>query len=53
MKDSTRAKNLIQEKRITKAMGGRQIVIGKLFIEAKTKITPSHEKRRLCHSGIR
>lgn len=54
MKDSTRAKSSIQEKRIAKAMGGRQVVgsgstpflkgdvvVDKLFIEAKTKMNPS------------
>lgn len=54
MKDSTRAKSSIQEKRIAKAMGGRQVVgsgstpflkgdviAGDLFIEAKTKMNPS------------
>ena len=52
MKDSTRAKSSIQEKRIAKAMGGRQVVgsgstpflkgdvvVDKLFIEAKTKMS--------------
>lgn len=50
-KDSTRAKSSKQEKRIAKALGGRQVigsgstpflkgdvVAGKLFIEAKTKM---------------
>lgn len=54
MKDSTRAKSSEQEKRIAKAMGGRQVVgsgstpflkgdvvAGKFFIEAKTKMSPS------------
>lgn len=54
MKDSTRAKSNQQEKRIAKAMGGRQVVgsgstpflkgdviAGKLFIEAKTRMEPS------------
>ena len=54
MKNSTRAKSSQQEKRIAKAMGGRQVVgsgstpflkgdviVGKLFIEAKTKMEPS------------
>ena len=54
MKDSTRAKSSIQEKRIAKAIGGRQVVgsgstpflkgdviAGDLFIEAKTKMNPS------------
>ena len=54
MKDSTRAKSSQQEKRIAKAMGGRQVVgsgstpflkgdviVDKLFIEAKTKMEPS------------
>lgn len=54
MRSSTRAKSSQQEKRIAKAMGGRQVVgsgstpflkgdviAGKLFIEAKTKMEPS------------
>lgn len=54
MKNSTRAKSSQQEKRIAKAMGGRQVVgsgstpflkgdviVDKLFIEAKTKLEPS------------
>lgn len=54
MKKSTRAKSSEQEKRIAKAMGGRQVIgsgstpflkgdviAGKLFIEAKTKMEPS------------
>ncbi len=54
MKESTRAKSFQQEKRIAKAIGGRQVVgsgstpflkgdvvAGKLFIEAKTKMEPS------------
>ena len=54
MRNSTRAKSSEQEKRIAKAMGGRQVVgsgstpflkgdviAGKLFIEAKTKMEPS------------
>ena len=54
MKTSTRAKSSQQEKRIAKAMGGRQVVgsgstpflkgdvvAGNLFIEAKTKMEPS------------
>ena len=54
MKNSTRAKSSQQEKRIAKAMGGRQVVgsgstpflkgdviAGNLFIEAKTKMEPS------------
>ena len=54
MKNSTRAKSSQQEKRIAKAMGGRQVVgsgstpflkgdviVDKLFIEAKTKMNPS------------
>lgn len=54
MKDSTRAKSSQQEKRIAKAIGGRQVigsgstpffkgdvVAGKLLIEAKTKMEPS------------
>lgn len=53
-KDSTRYKSSQQEKRIAKAMGGKQVVgsgstpflkgdviAGKLFIEAKTKVEPS------------
>ena len=53
-KDSTRYKSNIQEKRIAKALGGRQVigsgstpflkgdvVTGNLFIEAKTKMEPS------------
>lgn len=53
-KDSTRYKSNIQEKRLAKAMGGRQVigsgatpflkgdvVAGNLFIEAKTKMEPS------------
>lgn len=54
MKNSTRAKSSKQEKRIAKAIGGRQVVgsgstpflkgdviAGDLFIEAKTKMNPS------------
>lgn len=54
--DSTREKSSQQEKRIAKAMGGRQVVgsgstpflkgdviAGKLFIEAKTKMEPSSQ----------
>ena len=54
MKNSTRAKSNQQEKRIAKAMGGKQVigsgstpflkgdvVADKLFIEAKTKMEPS------------
>ena len=54
MQNSTRAKSSQQEKRIAKAMGGRQVVgsgstpflkgdviAGDLFIEAKTKMNPS------------
>ena len=54
MVKSTRAKSSQQEKRIAKALGGRQVVgsgstpflkgdviAGKLFIEAKTKMEPS------------
>lgn len=53
-KETTRYKSNIQEKRIAKAMGGRQVVgsgstpflkgdvvVDKLFIEAKTKMSPS------------
>lgn len=54
MRSDTRAKSSEQEKRIAKAMGGRQVVgsgstpflkgdvvAGNLFIEAKTKMSPS------------
>lgn len=53
-KDSTRYKSNIQEKRIAKALGGRQVigsgstpflkgdvVTSNLFVEAKTKMEPS------------
>lgn len=56
MKTSTRAKSSQQEKRIAKSMGGKQVigsgstpflkgdvVAGKLFIEAKTKMVPSQQ----------
>lgn len=56
MKGSTRAKSNQQEKRIAKAMGGKQVigsgstpflkgdvVAGKLFIEAKTKMVLSSQ----------
>lgn len=56
MKTSTRTKSSQQEKRIAKAMGGKQVigsgstpflkgdvVVGKLFIEAKTKMVPSQQ----------
>lgn len=56
MKNSTRARSSQQEKRIAKAMGGRQVVgsgstpflkgdviAGKLFIEAKTKMELSSQ----------
>ncbi len=56
MRNSTRAVSNKQEKRIAKAMGGRQVigsgstpflkgdvVAGKLFIEAKTKMVPSSQ----------
>lgn len=56
MKASTRAKSSQQERRIAKAMGGKQVigsgstpflkgdvVAGKLFIEAKTKMVPSQQ----------
>ena len=56
MKNSTRAKSSQQEKRIAKAMGGKQVigsgstpflkgdvVAGSLFIEAKTKMVPSQQ----------
>lgn len=54
MKPSTRKKSSQQEKRIAKAMGGKQVIgsgatpflkgdviAGQLFIEAKTKMEPS------------
>lgn len=54
MKNTTRAKSNQQEKRIAKAMSGRQVIgsgstpflkgdviVGNLFIEAKTKMLPS------------
>lgn len=54
MKTTTRAKSNEQEKRIAKAVGGRQVIgsgstpflkgdviAGKMFIEAKTKMEPS------------
>lgn len=53
-KNTTRAKSNQQEKRISKAMGGKQVIgsgatpflkgdviVDKLFIEAKTKMEPS------------
>lgn len=56
MKNSTRAKSSQQEKRIAKAMGGRQVIgsgstpflkgdviVDQLFIEAKTKMEPSQQ----------
>lgn len=56
MEKSTRAKSSQQEKRIAKALGGRQVVgsgstpflkgdviAGKLFIEAKTKMDPAKQ----------
>ena len=56
MKNSTRAKSSQQEKRIAKAMGGKQVVgsgstpflkgdviVDQLFIEAKTKMEPSQQ----------
>lgn len=56
MRNDTRAKSSTQEKRIAKAIGGRQVVgsgstpflkgdvvAGKLFIEAKTKMAPSSQ----------
>lgn len=56
MKNSTRAKSSQQEKRIAKAMGGKQVigsgstpflkgdvVVDQLFIEAKTKMVPSQQ----------
>ena len=55
-KDSTRAKSSKQEKRIAKAMGGKQVVgsgstpflkgdviVDKLFIEAKTRAEPAKQ----------
>jgi hypothetical protein len=56
MKNSTRAKSSQQEKRIAKAMGGKQVIgsgstpflkgdviVDQLFIEAKTKMEPSQQ----------
>ena len=56
MKNSTRAKSSQQEKRIAKALGGKQVigsgstpflkgdvVVDQLFIEAKTKMAPSQQ----------
>lgn len=56
MKNSTRAKSSQQEKRIAKALGGKQVigsgstpflkgdvVVDQLFIEAKTKMEPSQQ----------
>jgi hypothetical protein len=56
MRNSTRAKSSQQEKRIAKAMGGKQVigsgstpflkgdvVVDQLFIEAKTKMVPSQQ----------
>jgi hypothetical protein len=56
MKNSTRAKSSQQEKRIAKAMGGKQVIgsgstpflkgdviVDQLFIEAKTKMVPSQQ----------
>lgn len=56
MKNNTRAKSSQQEKRIAKAMGGKQVigsgstpflkgdvVVDQLFIEAKTKMVPSQQ----------
>lgn len=56
MKSSTRAKSSQQEKRIAKAMGGKQVIgsgstpflkgdviVDQLFIEAKTKMEPSQQ----------
>lgn len=56
MRNSTRAKSSQQEKRIAKAMGGRQVIgsgstpflkgdviVDQLFIEAKTKMEPSQQ----------
>ena len=56
MKSSTRANSSQQEKRIAKAMGGKQVIgsgstpflkgdviVDQLFIEAKTKMAPSQQ----------
>lgn len=56
MKNSTRAKSSQQEKRIAKALGGKQVIgsgstpflkgdviVDQLFIEAKTKMVPSQQ----------
>ena len=56
MQNSTRAKSSQQEKRIAKAMGGKQVIgsgstpflkgdviVDQLFIEAKTKMEPSQQ----------
>lgn len=56
MRNSTRAKSSQQEKRIAKAMGGKQVIgsgstpflkgdviVDQLFIEAKTKMEPSQQ----------
>ena len=56
MKNSTRAKSSQQEKRIAKALGGKQVIgsgstpflkgdviVDQLFIEAKTKMEPSQQ----------
>ena len=56
MKNNTRAKSSLQEKRIAKAMGGKQVIgsgstpflkgdviVDQLFIEAKTKMEPSQQ----------
>lgn len=56
MRNDTRAKSSKQEKRIAKAIGGKQVVgsgstpflkgdviAGKLFVEAKTKMEPSKQ----------
>ena len=56
MKNSTRATSSQQEKRIAKAMGGKQVIgsgstpflkgdviVDQLFIEAKTKMVPSQQ----------
>lgn len=56
MRNSTRSKSSQQEKRIAKAMGGKQVIgsgstpflkgdviVDQLFIEAKTKMEPSQQ----------
>ena len=55
-KDSTRAKSSKQEKRIAKAIGGRQVVGSGSTPFLKGDVIAgdlfSYEKRGLCHSGI-